>query len=90
MYLVHKLSKCNIAGLKKVSDILYKCGKDMDTYLSPAILNLLSFRIKYNSHTSDYLIYALRISTYLSITYCTCSSVKHVCKGNVISCAKWL
>lgn len=29
MYLVRKLSKCNIAGLKKVSDILYECGKDM-------------------------------------------------------------
>ena len=29
MYLVRKLSKFNITGLKKVSDILYKCGKDM-------------------------------------------------------------
>lgn len=29
MYQVCKLSKCNIAGLKKVSDILYECGKDM-------------------------------------------------------------
>lgn len=29
MYSVRKLSKCNIAGLKRVSDILYECGKDM-------------------------------------------------------------
>ena len=29
MYQVSKLSKCNIVGLKKVSDILYECGKDM-------------------------------------------------------------
>ena len=29
LYLIRKLSKFNIAGLKKVSDILYKCGKDM-------------------------------------------------------------
>ena len=29
MYRVSKLSKVNIFELKKVSDILYKCGKDM-------------------------------------------------------------
>lgn len=29
MYRVSRVSKANIAGLKKVSDILYKCGKDM-------------------------------------------------------------
>ncbi|MBQ2741492.1 MAG: GNAT family N-acetyltransferase [Oscillospiraceae bacterium] len=29
MYQVIKLSKWNIVGLKKVSDILYECGKDM-------------------------------------------------------------
>ena len=29
MYQVTKLSKFNIVGLKKVSDILYECGKDM-------------------------------------------------------------
>ena len=29
MYQIRKLSKCNITGLKKVSDILYECGKDM-------------------------------------------------------------
>lgn len=29
MYQVSKLSKVNIFGLKKVSDILYECGKDM-------------------------------------------------------------
>lgn len=29
MYRICKLSKCNFAGLKKVSDILYECGKDM-------------------------------------------------------------
>lgn len=29
MYQVSKLSKFNIVGLKKVSDILYECGKDM-------------------------------------------------------------
>lgn len=29
MYQICKLSKRNIAGLKKVSDILYECGKDM-------------------------------------------------------------
>lgn len=29
MYQVIKLSKCNIVRLKKVSDILYECGKDM-------------------------------------------------------------
>ena len=29
MYQVSKLSKCNIIRLKKVSDILYECGKDM-------------------------------------------------------------
>lgn len=29
MYSIRKLSKCNIAGLAKVSGILYECGKDM-------------------------------------------------------------
>lgn len=29
MYSVYKLQKLNIAGLGKVVDILYKCGKDM-------------------------------------------------------------
>lgn len=29
MYQITKLSKFNIVGLKKVSDILYECGKDM-------------------------------------------------------------
>lgn len=29
MYRICKLSKVNIVGLKKVSDILYECGKDM-------------------------------------------------------------
>ena len=29
MYQVTKLSKCNIVELKKASDILYECGKDM-------------------------------------------------------------
>lgn len=29
MYSIRKLNICNISGLKKVSDILYKCGKDM-------------------------------------------------------------
>ena len=51
MYSVRKLSKCNIAGLKKVSDILYECGKDM--------------KKKYglhhwdNSHIKNYIIIAL-------------------------------
>lgn len=29
MYSIRKLSKINISGLKRVSDILYECGKDM-------------------------------------------------------------
>ena len=29
MYSIKKLGKFNIFGLKKVSDILYECGKDM-------------------------------------------------------------
>lgn len=29
MYQVIKLRKCDIAGLKEVSDILYECGRDM-------------------------------------------------------------
>ena len=29
MYFLRKLSKCDIAGLIKVSNILYECGKDM-------------------------------------------------------------
>ncbi|MBE6947770.1 MAG: GNAT family N-acetyltransferase [Ruminococcaceae bacterium] len=29
MYSVRKLGKWNLSGLKKVSDILYRCGKDM-------------------------------------------------------------
>ena len=29
LYSIHKLKKYNLTELKKVSDILYECGKDM-------------------------------------------------------------
>lgn len=51
MYQVIKLSKCNIAGLKKVSDILYDCGKDM--------AKKYDLHHWDNSHIKNYIIVAL-------------------------------
>lgn len=51
MYSVRKLSKCNIAGLKKVSDILYECGKDMTKKYGLHHWD--------NSHIKNYIIIAL-------------------------------
>ncbi len=51
MYRVSKLSKCNIVGLKKVSDILYECGKDMAKKYDLHHWN--------NSHIKNHIIVAL-------------------------------
>lgn len=60
MYAIRRLNKFNILGLKKVSDILYECGKDMSK--------------KYNLHHWDNLhiknhiivaLYALKNDIYL-------------------------
>ena len=51
MYSVRKLSKYDISGLKKVSNILYECGKDMaDKY---------DLHHWDNSHAKNYIIVAL-------------------------------
>lgn len=51
MYSIHRLSRFNILSLKKVSDILYECGKDMaDKY------NLHHWD---NTHGKNWLIVAL-------------------------------
>lgn len=51
MYSVRKLSRCNIAKLKTVSDILYECGKDMAKKYDLHHWN--------NSHIKNYVIVAL-------------------------------
>lgn len=51
MYRVCKLSKVNIVGLKKVSDILYDCGKDM--------AQKYGLRHWDNPHIKNYIIVAL-------------------------------
>ena len=51
MYAIRRLNKFNILGLKKVSDILYECGKDMSKKY-----NLHHWD---NSHIKNHIIVAL-------------------------------